>query len=297
MRLVPQRHGFLERLAGAGREVVSKHPLNFASQRQFLGREHDAVAKLDHPPIAKKHVLFEFGPLGRWWLDDLGTANGVWINRTHYHATRRVLEPGDIIRFTDDLNEDVVFRFGVEGWEARDAGLRAAIDEAPADAARWLVWADFLEEQADPLADRIRGVGPSPGDLGVGAGHGWEHGFIARGVLQRGGRLLASARTELEVLLGSPFSRWMRALHVDFVSYLIPERPEGRRRGLDGPATEEAEALHALELLDRERPAALSVLTFKLRFPPKRDRLRNAFSLLKQALPKLQSDFEALVQR
>ena len=214
----------------------------------------------------------------------------MWINRTRYSAARRILEPGDLLRFTDGFTQDVIFRFGVEGWQPKDAAMRALIDEAPGDTARWLVWADFLEEQGDPLAARIRGNGPSPGDLGVGAGHGWEHGFIARGNLQRGGRLLASARTELEVLLGNPFSRWMRALHVDVASYVVPQGPHG-------PTTEEAEARYVLEVLGRERPAGLSVLTFKLSTPLRGERIRDAFSLLKQALPKLQSDFEALVQQ
>lgn len=286
MHAVPHRRAFLERLEGADRHVVSKHPLTHERERQFIGRDHTTVVKLAHPAIARKHLLLEFGALGRWWLDDMGSANGTWVNRTHYSGTRRLLEPNDIIRFDGHGHGDIVFRYGVEGWAPKDEPLRALIDEAPNDAARWEVWADFLEEQGDPLSQRIRGFGPSPGDLGVGAGHGWEHGFIARGVLQRGGRVLASLQTELLVLLGNPFSRWMRSLHVDVVSYQTDTNPE-----------EEDEALEVLQVLERERPAALCVLTLNLSGATPRRRLREQFFTLKQALPKLQSDFDALVQR
>jgi uncharacterized protein (TIGR02996 family) len=286
MGCVPHRRAFLERLEGADRHVVSRHPLAFERERLFIGRDHTTVVKLQHPAIARKHVQLEFGPLGRWWIDDLGSSNGTWINTTHYTGTRRLLEPNDIIRFDGHGHGDVVLRYGVEGWAPKDAPMRASIDESPSDDARWQVWADFLEEQGDPLAERIRGVGPSPGDVGVGSGHGWEHGFIARGVLQRGGRVIASLRTELQVLLGNPFSRWMRTLHVDLASYL------------DDPAEEEPEALEVMEILARERPAALCVLTFHLSALPssrRLQRLRTKFGELKQVLPKLLPDFDALL--
>jgi hypothetical protein len=280
---MPHRHAYLERLDGP--QVVSKHPLAYEQERHFIGREHAAVLKLSHPATARMHVQLEFGPLGRWWFDELGSPHGVWVNQTHYLRARRILEPGDVLRVTGHVLGDLVLRYGVEGWAPKDAPLRALIDEAPQDTARWEVWADFLEEQADPLAQRIRGGGPSPGDVGVSSGHGWEHGFIARGVLKRGGRVLASLRKELKELLGNPFSRWMRALHVDFVSYQ------------DGSIVEELELLGVLQILARERPAALRVLTFHTARPPLGPRLQAQFSTLKQALPQLQSDFDALVQR
>jgi hypothetical protein len=288
---MPQRRGYLERLEGAGRTPVSKHPLQFERQRQWLGRDYDEVVPLKSPGVARKHAMLEWGPLGRWWLVDLGTTPGVWINRAWYRSARRMLEPNDIIRFSSGPRwPDLVFRFGVEGWVQADAAMRAAIDEAPSDAGRWEVWADFLEEQGDPLADRIRGTGPSPGDLGVGSGHGWEHGFIARGVLQRGGRMVADVATELSLLLGSPFSRWMRSLHVDLASYVTPVSPYG-------PVSEEAEALKVLELLTEERPQALAVLSFQLARRLKSQKIPEAFSTLRQALPKLHFDLEALLPR
>ena len=280
---VPHRRAFLERLEGSEPRVVSKHPLTHERVRQFIGRDHPTVVKLQHPAVARKHVLLEFGPLGRWWLDDMGSPRGTWINRTHYAGVRRLLEPLDLIRFEGGEQGDVVFRFGVEGWTAKDAPLRSLIDLAPEDPARWEVWADFLEEQGDPLSQRIRGFGPSPGDVGVTSGHRWEHGFIARGILQRGGRVLASLQTELKVLLGNPFSRWMRALHVDFVSYA------------DGAQLEALEAEQVLQILEREQPPALRVLTFQLSRFPNGVRLHEQFLALQRALPKLQSDFETLL--
>lgn len=282
---MPHRHAWLERLEGEGQKAVSKHPLVYERERQFIGRDHTTVVKLSHPAIARKHVLLEFGPLGRWWLDDLGSTHGVWVNRTHYASARRMLEPGDIIRFDGHGHGDIALRYGVEGWTPKDARLRALIDEAPQDAARWEVWADFLEEQGDPLAQRIRGLGPSPGDVGLSSGHGWEHGFVARGVVKRTGPLGPSLERALRVLLGNPFSRWMRALHVDLASY------QG------GATLEEADALQTLQILQSERPAALCALTFGLGRVPPGLRLREQFFTLKQALPKLQSDFDALVQR
>ncbi len=280
---MPHRRAFLERLEGPERRVVSKHPLSYELARQFIGRNRESLVKLRHPAIAEKHVLLEFGALGRWWLDDMGTPHGTWVNRTHYSGTRRLLEPNDVVRFDGRGQEDLAFRFGVEGWTDRDEPLRALIDEGPQDDARWQVWADFLEDQGDPLSQRIRGLGPSPGDVGVASGHGWEHGFIARGVLQRGRRVLASLQSELQVLLGNPFSRWMRALHVDLVSYQ------------NGSVAEEREAMQVLQILERERPSALRALTFHLSRVPPDGRLREQFATLQRALPKLESDWAALV--
>ncbi len=281
---MPHRHAFLERLEGTDRHVVSKHPLAYQRERQFIGLQHASVVKLHHPAVADKHVLLEFGALGRWWLDDMGSRNGTWINHTHYVGGRRLLEPNDLIRFGGHSHGEVVFRFGVEGWKPCDADMRAMIDAAPQDDARWEVWADFLEEQGDPLSQRIRGLGPSPGDVGVASGHGWEHGFIARGCLQRGGRVLVSLQTELRVLLGNPFSRWMRALEVDVASYL------------HGSIAEEREAVEVLQTLARERPAALCTLTIHLTRLPRGEAMREQFLALKHVLPKLHSDFEAVVR-
>lgn len=276
---MPHRRAYLERLVDG--RAVSSHPLTHERGRQFIGREHQTVVALDHPSLAEKHVLLEFGPLGRWWLDDMGTRAGTWVNHTHYAGNRRLLEPGDLIRF----GEDLVFRFCVEGWEPADAPLRALIDADPEDDARWEVWADFLEERGDPLAQRIRGFGPSPGDLGVGSGHLWEHGFIRKGVLQRGGRVLAAVNRELRVLLGSPFSRWMLRLHVDLASFQ------------DGAFAEELEGVKVMQALVQLKPSSLRVLTFAFTRPPADVRLRQEFRTLQEALPKLRSNFEAIVKR
>jgi hypothetical protein len=278
---VPHRRAFLERLEGSDRRVVSKHLLNHERERQLIGWDSTADVKLQHRALARKHAWLEFGPLGRWWLADSGTMNGTWVNRTHYSGHRRLLDPGDIIRIDGRGESDIVFRYGVEGWVPKDEAMRAMIDQAPGETARWEVWADFLEEQGDPLAQRIRGIGPSPGDVGLSSGHVWAHGFVSRGVLRRGSRLLANLQTELEVLLGNPFSRWMQALEVDIASY--------------NPDDEAAEALQVLEILERERPGALCVLTFQLTHRPKGRRLEDQFARLKQALPKLQSDHSALL--
>lgn len=278
---MPHRHAYLERLEEPGSEVVSKHALDYQHERQFIGREHTTVVMLAHPAIARKHVMLEFGPLGRWWLADMGSSHGTWVNGTHLFGGRRLLEPGDLIRFDGHGHGDIVLRFGVEGWAPTDAHLRALIDAAPEDAARWEVWADFLEEQGDPLAQRVRGFGPSPGDLGVGNGHHWEHGFIARGVLTRTGRVFATLKTELDALLGSPFSRWMRALAVDLSSYQLGD--------------EETAALQVLQALERSRPAALCELSLRLTHRPVGQRLRGQFDATKRALPGLQTGFDALV--
>lgn len=45
----------------------------------MIGRDLAAFVSLQHPAIAQKHALLEFGPLGRWWpafdtLSDLEVA-------------------------------------------------------------------------------------------------------------------------------------------------------------------------------------------------------------------------------
>ncbi|HLF07973.1 MAG TPA: FHA domain-containing protein [Dehalococcoidia bacterium] len=45
-----------------------------------IGRSPDSAIFLDDPSVAANHALLRFRQ-GRWWLEDLGSPSGTWLNR------------------------------------------------------------------------------------------------------------------------------------------------------------------------------------------------------------------------
>ena len=70
-----------------------------------VGREPGNTIIVDEDTVSARHALFGY-ERGRWWLEDLGSTNGTFLNRQPL-AGRRVLRDGDEVQFGR-----VAMRFG-----------------------------------------------------------------------------------------------------------------------------------------------------------------------------------------
>jgi phosphoserine phosphatase RsbU/P len=70
------------------------HPLTGA--QIVVGRNADAQICLDHETVSRNHAELLCGPFGQWWIHDLGSTNGTYVNGSQVHD--RMLNPGDEIR-------------------------------------------------------------------------------------------------------------------------------------------------------------------------------------------------------
>jgi serine phosphatase RsbU (regulator of sigma subunit) len=75
----------------------SMYPLT--AQRHVIGRRPDAEIVVDHSSVSRSHAALELGPSGRWWLLDLESTNGTFVNGAR--VTERLLNPGDVLRIGD----------------------------------------------------------------------------------------------------------------------------------------------------------------------------------------------------
>ena len=85
---------------------------------QLIGRSSEAIPLSDQT-ISRRHC--ELTPdNGRWYLNELESANGTYVNRVRVHRRRR-LEPGDQIRTGNTL-----LLFGIEKRTVRLGRVRVA---------------------------------------------------------------------------------------------------------------------------------------------------------------------------
>jgi len=61
-----------------------------------VGRNADAHICLDHETVSRNHAELICGPFGQWWVHDLGSTNGTYVNGST--VKDRMLNPGDEIR-------------------------------------------------------------------------------------------------------------------------------------------------------------------------------------------------------
>jgi serine phosphatase RsbU (regulator of sigma subunit) len=64
-----------------------------------LGRNPTAQVVLDHTTVSRSHAELVFDPFGRWWIHDLGSTNGTYVNGTP--VEERMLNSGDTIGIGD----------------------------------------------------------------------------------------------------------------------------------------------------------------------------------------------------
>src|SRR5512145_135203 len=70
-----------------------------SGKRCVIGRKPHADIVIDHWSVSRNHAVIEQGPSGRWWILDLGSMNGTFVNGTK--VTERLLSRGDVVRIGD----------------------------------------------------------------------------------------------------------------------------------------------------------------------------------------------------
>jgi uncharacterized protein (TIGR02996 family) len=112
-----------------------------------FGRSQKATVVFDDPRLSPRHCeLFYQG--GFWRVRDLASTIGTTVNRAPVTYPRAVFG-GDVIGFGS-----VQLTFCQQAPEENSALVEAVLREPDAPAP-WLVWADWLQEQGDPLGERI----------------------------------------------------------------------------------------------------------------------------------------------
>jgi pSer/pThr/pTyr-binding forkhead associated (FHA) protein len=61
-----------------------------------VGREPGNAIRIEDESVSARHALVRH-ERGRWWLEDLGSTNGTYINETRITG-RAALRPGDVIQ-------------------------------------------------------------------------------------------------------------------------------------------------------------------------------------------------------
>jgi hypothetical protein len=82
----------------AGPHVSKSFPL---LEKLSIGRSNQADLCLDNERVSRRHAELYFAS-GHWWLRDLGSSNGTFVNNTFIHEPTR-LRDGDEIRIGDSL--------------------------------------------------------------------------------------------------------------------------------------------------------------------------------------------------
>src|SRR5262249_5589618 len=63
--------------------------------RQLIGRTPDVPICLDNEEVSRLHAAMIRDPYDRWWIHDLESTNGTYVNGTP--VSQRLLNPGDTL--------------------------------------------------------------------------------------------------------------------------------------------------------------------------------------------------------
>ncbi|HQK17992.1 MAG TPA: FHA domain-containing protein [Polyangiaceae bacterium] len=85
----PDVKGFLE-ISRVGIPGVQRQTLS--GSHLILGRNPQAQIVLDHTTVSRSHAELVFDPFGRWWVHDLRSTNGTYVNGSL--VEERMLNPG-----------------------------------------------------------------------------------------------------------------------------------------------------------------------------------------------------------
>lgn len=117
----PDVRGFLE-ITRAGVSGTQRHPL--VGSHLVLGRNPKAQIVLDHTTVSRSHAELVFDPFGRWWVHDLRSTNGTYVNGTP--VEERMLNPGDSIGIGD-----FTLRLHIQGARERADSIYPVPDTPP----------------------------------------------------------------------------------------------------------------------------------------------------------------------
>ncbi|MCL2824631.1 MAG: SpoIIE family protein phosphatase [Polyangiaceae bacterium] len=88
--------GYVE-ITRSGVAGTQRHTLD--GSHLIVGRNPQAQIVLDHTTVSRSHAELVFDPFGRWWVHDLRSTNGTYVNGTP--VEERLLNPGDVIGIGD----------------------------------------------------------------------------------------------------------------------------------------------------------------------------------------------------
>ncbi len=243
-----------------------------------VGRGRDCDVVLNHPAIPMHHGTFV--RLQNLWFVENHGASGIYLQ-----GKRVFREP---VRDEEvDFGMLVRFKFETQPMPADELKLREAIRADPFDAARYLVYADWLQEREDPLGALMvspapvaaRWLGPLYGD---GIAVAWRHGFLEKVTVRSSKNIFAKAGVFSEVL-AHPLCAFLTALEADAV-LLEHETPE---------CSAEHWVDYLFESLLHSPPPSLR--TLKVRLPRELgERFQGELEALKMKVPSLETPFDRL---
>lgn len=225
---------------------------------------------------------------GRWLVEDLTSTGGTFVNGRRVH--RHPLVHGDALWLYDVL---LVF---LESPELHHPQLEAAIDAAPDDEARVLVYGDWLHEHGSALGDHLTHRASSQValeglDTLVREGRlelVWQHGLLHTARVRCINDATYSDVELVARLVSLPCARWLRELTVDLSTWVVPSANRIQQdaaavlRGLlAGPQ---------LPVLERLSFGYLSEAI------PVGSLLPTLFARLKTRFPRLQSEWRELLR-
>lgn len=247
--------------------------------KAVVGRARECEIVLNHPAIPSHHGHF-VRLRNLWFVENYEGSKGVYIQ-----GKRIFREP---VRDEEvDFGMLVRFKFEVQPMPEDELKLREAIRADPFDAARYLVYADWLQERDDPLGALMvspapvgaRWLGPLHDD---GIGVTWRHGFLEKVTVRSSKSIFAKAGVFSEVL-AHPLSAFLTTLEADAV-LLERETPE---------CSAEHWVDYLFESLLDNPPKSLR--TLKVRLPRELgERFQGELKALKMKVPSLETPFEQL---
>ena len=103
--------GYIE-ITRSGAPGVQRQQL--VGSHLVVGRNPQAQIILDHTTVSRSHAELVHDPFGRWWIHDLRSTNGTYVNGRELQTGQKYpLRAKDILALSKSCE------FLVENWEAR----------------------------------------------------------------------------------------------------------------------------------------------------------------------------------
>jgi serine phosphatase RsbU (regulator of sigma subunit) len=123
------------------------------AQRHVIGRRPDAQIVLDHVGVSRSHAALELAPSGRWWILDLESTNGTFVNGAR--VAERLLNPGDVVQIAEwsltlrlpslpEFPSPLSTAYGLPGWREPRSDRTRITQSMPATHVGQLISADHL---------------------------------------------------------------------------------------------------------------------------------------------------------
>lgn len=110
----------------------------FLRERHLVGRSRACALRLNHRRVSGEHAVFTWADNG-WWVRDLNSSNGTWVNGARLGEARTALSAGDALRFGSSdcawvLRSDAgPTAFAVEEGSGRTVQAEGGMLELPRD--------------------------------------------------------------------------------------------------------------------------------------------------------------------